>query len=83
MNTCQTHEQASAYLANCRTLEAARKDNLPEWLRHMEDVADCVPEDDRKAFLVPLYNALARAALVNPRELSLQLLKQMEVEAQS
>ncbi len=81
MNTCQTKPEALAYLATCRADEAARKARLPEWLKHMEDVANCVPEDDRKAFLVPLYNALSRAALINPRELSLQLLKQMEVEA--
>jgi hypothetical protein len=81
METCQTKEAAAAYLAKCRAHEAARKAKPPEWLRHMEDVADCVPADDRAAFLVPLYNALARACLVDARKLSLELLKQMSAEA--
>jgi hypothetical protein len=78
-----TKAEAVAILTAQREDAKAVRAKLPEWRRYFDDLVEFIPDADVKearSVLVPLLNAMGRAAILDARKFSSECFSAMDAE---
>lgn len=79
----QTKEEVARYLALVREDAKAARAKLPEWRRYFDDLVEFIPDEhvkEARGVLVPLLNAMGRAAILDARKFSAECFTAMDQE---
>lgn len=76
-----TKAEAQRILAGQREDAEAARAKLPEWRRYFDDLVEFIPDEhvkEARGVLVPLLNAMGRAALLDQRKFSAECFSAMD-----
>lgn len=86
--TCVPNPQTKGDFALLMRLQAedrkAARAKLPEWRRYFDDLCEFIPDEhvaEARLTLIPLLNAMGRAALLDSRKFSAECFTAMDMEA--
>ena len=76
-----TKAEALAIITGQRADAKAARAKLPEWRRYFDDLCEFIPDADVKdarTVLIPLLNAMGRAAILDSRKFSAECFTAMD-----